>query len=595
MRVRHWHFVISLALTLGAVALIAHNRDRIWPALALLRAAQPSWLLVALALELTSFFCASRVYARVLRSLGYRCGALRLWIVALVAIVLSQSVPMGGMASYAFLVQTFRRQGVAAGHAALVAASEALSYASAMLLLFGFSLVSVGLQRRLGAVEETSLGAGAVAAVVIGGALFGLTRDQTVLARWLLALKNRVARAMRRSWSDAPIQHLVEELARGRALIAGRRAAVLLLVLIQLSALTGHSLALLVVLYSLGVTTRLVVVLAAFGIALITSTFNVLPGGGGTVEAAFGSQWPLIERWAGRAGLLIAGLLLLIVLAGLLGRWAIQHETELRARWAAFLSHPKVVALRARFAPQLAFLEARLSPTGYLGLELTSGIVLIVLGSWLFGGIAEDVVHGDPLVQLDLPVSQFLLAHAEPPFTAAMLVVSFAGSYLIVGASLVIGAVLAWWRRWYDLSMLVLAVGGGELINLLLNTLFARHRPTVPDPLLTLTGASFPSGHAMAAMICYGLLVYLSVQRLGAWRWRVLVVVTGVVLIVLIGFSRIYLGVQYLSDVLGGYAAGVVWLAFTMTGIGTLRRRRQYDLQPATAADTSPPQPKGVS
>jgi len=180
----------------------------------------------------------------------------------------------------------------------------------------------------------------------------------------------------------------------------------------------------------------------------------------GLLGAAFGSQWPLIERWAGRAGLLIAGVLVLIVLAAILWRWAVQHEAEIRRRWAAFLAHPRVVALRTRFAPQLAFLRARLSPTGYLGLQLTIGLVLIVLGSWLFGGIAEDVIHGDPLVQIDLAVSQVLHAHAEPPFTAAMLVVSLAGSYLIVGASLVLGAILAWRRRWYDFSMLVLAVGG---------------------------------------------------------------------------------------------------------------------------------------
>src|SRR5262245_56577870 len=111
----------------------------------------------------------------------------------------------------------------------------------------------------------------------------------------------------------------------------------------------------------------------------------------GLLGAAFGSQLPLIERWAGRAGLLIAALVLLFVIAGFLARWAMQHETELRARWAAFLAHPKVVALRARFAPQLAFLRARLSPTGELGMQLTIGLVLIVLGSWLFGGIAEDV------------------------------------------------------------------------------------------------------------------------------------------------------------------------------------------------------------
>src|SRR5262245_13873616 len=228
-------------------------------------------------------------------------------------------------------------------------------------------------------------------------------------------------------------------------------------------------------------------------------------------------------------------------------------------------------------------------------MQLTIGLVLIVLGSWLFGGIAEDVVHGDPLVQIDLAISQFLHAHAEPPFTAAMVVVSLAGSYLIVDASLLIGAVLAWRRRWYDLSMLVLAVGGGELINLVLKALFARAMPTLPDPLLTLTSPSFPSGHAMASMIFYGLIAYLIVRRVHVWRWRVLAVITGALLIVLIGFSRIYLGVHYLSDVLGGYAAGFVWLVFTLTGVETFRRRRELATHPATASDRPPAQPNSIS
>jgi undecaprenyl-diphosphatase len=277
---------------------------------------------------------------------------------------------------------------------------------------------------------------------------------------------------------------------------------------------------------------------------------------------------------------------LLIVLAGLLARWAIRHEVALRARWAALLAHPRAMALRDRFAPQLAFLQARLSPEGYLGLQLTCGIALIVLGSWVFGAIAEDIVHGDPLVQLDLAVSEFLHAHAQPAFTAAMLALSFMGSYVIVAASLLLGAVLAWRRCWYELSMLVLAVAGGELINLLLKALFARDRPTFPDPLLTAPGASFPSGHAMAAMIFYGLMMYFGVRWLTAWRWRVLVVVAGTVLIVLIGFSRIYLGVHYLSDVLGGYAAGLTWLAFTITGVETWRRRRHE--RPAGPAPSAP-------
>jgi uncharacterized protein (TIRG00374 family) len=287
MRARRWQIALSVFLTIGVIVLAYIKRERIVLAFASLREAQPSWLLLALALEIFGFFCASQVYYRILRSLGYDFGQLRLWGTGLVTIILSQSVPAGGVASYAFLVQNFRRRGVPPGHATLVASLEALSYAGAMLLLFGFSLGYLVIRTGLAAAEDarTSLIAAGVAVAVISGAVFLLTREQETLTYWLLALKNSVARLLRRNWSDAPIHKLVDELARGRALIAARRGELALLVLIQLAALVVHSLAMLVVLHSLGVTTSLFVVMTAFGIALITSTFNVLPGGGGTVEA----------------------------------------------------------------------------------------------------------------------------------------------------------------------------------------------------------------------------------------------------------------------------------------------------------------------
>jgi undecaprenyl-diphosphatase len=304
----------------------------------------------------------------------------------------------------------------------------------------------------------------------------------------------------------------------------------------------------------------------------------------GWLGAAFGSQWPLIERWARRAGLPLVGLLLLVGLAVLLGRWAVRHEAELRAWWAALLVHPWVMALRTRFAPQLAFLQARLSPEGYLGLHLTVGVVVIALGGWLFGGIAEDIVHRDPLVQVDLAVSRFLHVHTEPPFTAAMRVISLAGSTFLLVAGPALAIYLAWRRRWGDLILLSLAVGGGELVNLLLKWLFARPRPMWPHPLVILTSHSFPSGHAMQSVMFYGLLGYLVIPQIGSWRGRVWTVVAGVMLVLLIGLSRLYLGVHYLSDVFAGYAAGVVWLAFTTAGVETVRRYRQDHWHTSTAS-----------
>lgn len=343
MHARRWRIVFSLLLTLGVVVLAYIKRDRIWAAVMLLREAKPAWLLLAFALELFAFFCASQVYGRVLRSLGYQFEALRLWGVALVAIVLSQSVPAGGVASYAFLVRSFRRRGVPPGHSALMASLEALSYAGGMLLLFFFSLSFITLRSGAGAAEETSLVAAAMAVAVIGSALFALTRDQEVLTRWLLRLKNGVARALSRTWSDTPINKLVDDLARGRALIAARRGELVLLVVIQITALTIHSLAMLVVLYSLGVRTSLLVVLAAFGIALITSTFNVLPGGGGTVEAVL--VLSLTQLGVDERAIVAA------VIFRLLNFWLLVPVAAICYRWLMHGSVPDAPALRDHETP----------------------------------------------------------------------------------------------------------------------------------------------------------------------------------------------------------------------------------------------------
>jgi uncharacterized protein (TIRG00374 family) len=286
MHARRWQLIVSSTITLGIIVFAFLNRAHILEALSLTRNARPMWLVLAMALGLFSFYIASLVYRRVLHSLGYHLSALRLWGTALVAILLSQSVPAGGVASYAFLMQSFRRQGIPSGHSALLASLEALSYVMAMLLMFAFSVCYIAVQSGFGATEEASIVAAVVGAAVVGSAGFVLTRDQELITRWLLRLKNGLAWLLRQKWSDEPVLKIVDELARGRALIAARRRDLIWLVLTQLTALTGHSLVMLLVLKSLGVNTSLFVVMAAFGVALVSSTFNVLPGGGGTVETA---------------------------------------------------------------------------------------------------------------------------------------------------------------------------------------------------------------------------------------------------------------------------------------------------------------------
>ncbi len=122
---------------------------------------------------------------------------------------------------------------------------------------------------------------------------------------------------------------------------------------------------------------------------------------------------------------------------------------------------------------------------------------------------------------------------------------------------------------------LTLAVFGGTLLNFLMKHLFVRPRPHFDDPLLTLTTYSFPSGHTLMATVFYGTLCLLVASRARHWRWRVLTIAVAGLMILLVGFSRIYLGTHYLSDVLAAIAEGLAWLAFCLISVAELERRRK--------------------
>lgn len=273
--------------------------------------------------------------------------------------------------------------------------------------------------------------------------------------------------------------------------------------------------------------------------------------------------------------MIILGILLMFAAMAWLWRWLVRHEGDVRLRWAGLAAHPRVTALRTRFAPQIAFLQARLSPAEFLGLDLTIGAVILIGAGWIFGGIAEDVVTGDPLTVVDREIAVWLHLHATPTLTGAMKFISLLASWpVVMGIWLFMAIYFVWNRSNYRLLALTLTIPVGMLLNVMLKFAFHRSRPTWDDPTLMIASFSFPSGHAMAATLLYGFLAAFGVRKVQAWRWRVLSVLAAGMLVALIGFSRLYLGVHYLSDVLAGMAAGSAWLALCLTVVGTLRRHR---------------------
>jgi len=192
----------------------------------------------------------------------------------------------------------------------------------------------------------------------------------------------------------------------------------------------------------------------------------------------------------------------------------------------------------------------------------------------LFLVIAFAIALSAPLAALDASAGTWLHVRATPLVSNAMAVVSFLGApttltIVAVGGSLL----LLYRRRRTEAATLSTVVLGGNLLNFCLKHLIQRGRPVFDDPIFSLPTYSFPSGHAMASTVFYGLLaVYASVNTRQGYA-ACIGIAAAVFMVALVSFSRIYLGLHYLSDVMAGIAEGIAWLAFCFAALHYIRRR----------------------
>jgi undecaprenyl-diphosphatase len=122
---------------------------------------------------------------------------------------------------------------------------------------------------------------------------------------------------------------------------------------------------------------------------------------------------------------------------------------------------------------------------------------------------------------------------------------------------------------------MVVTVIGGLLLNVGLKLLYARARPDVATAIAVAQGNSFPSGHAMGSFIILGAIAYLMLRQAFTWELKSILLAVIVTLILLVGFSRVYLGVHWSSDIIAGWCAGTVWLASATVAFETHLRIRQ--------------------
>ena len=205
---------------------------------------------------------------------------------------------------------------------------------------------------------------------------------------------------------------------------------------------------------------------------------------------------------------------------------------------------------------------------GFLDVRLAAGILVFTSMTLILAGISEDIVEREAWTVGEAQLSNWLHSHASPFVTSVMLVATSFGSTLMVTCIAASMALYLLWRRHpYWLAALVLSVAGGALLNNLLKYAFHRARPHFNDPILTFSGYSFPSGHTMMASVLYGVVAAYLIAQTADRRRRVLTIFSANVLIALVGFSRIYLGAHYLSDVLGAMAEGSACLSLCLTAV----------------------------
>ena len=216
-------------------------------------------------------------------------------------------------------------------------------------------------------------------------------------------------------------------------------------------------------------------------------------------------------------------------------------------------------------------------------------VVLVVLAMgtaslWGFIEIAEDVFEGDTQA-FDRWVVQAmrdpnnLADPIGPPWVEEMArdVTALGGLAWITMATVVIAIYLWLDDKTHMAVFVVAATASGAIVSMLLKSLFSRPRPDLVPHLSHVYTSSFPSGHSMLAAVVYLTLGSLLASVIGNLKLKIYVLCVAVLLTVFVGVSRIYLGVHYPTDVLGGWLAGLVWALLCWLVARRLQRRGQVE------------------
>lgn len=197
-----------------------------------------------------------------------------------------------------------------------------------------------------------------------------------------------------------------------------------------------------------------------------------------------------------------------------------------------------------------------------LGAEIVIGICAVIGSLFIFLKLADKIIDKQ-VIFFDSSLIHSVYALRNPAMTSFMKSITFFGGEIFLGAAIIVTILILLKKHKRDAVIFTCILLFGLGLNLLLKDMFQRPRPTFM-PLIHETSYSFPSGHAMNSFVFYMSLAYFIFHNTRKKKLSVILTCVFGLLILLIGISRIYLGVHYPSDVLAGYAAGLLWFCLVL-------------------------------
>jgi len=224
--------------------------------------------------------------------------------------------------------------------------------------------------------------------------------------------------------------------------------------------------------------------------------------------------------------------------------------------------------------------SGNLRAPGLLGKRPIIGLIMFIIGSLIFIILAYNLVKHGPLIQWDLPVAESfhsLALKSSPLVIDIMIAGYYIGLHEIIVVGVFLGLYFIYKRLWRELVMVAVSLGLSGLFFLFFSHIFKRPRPFLLFDKPIWPGSpnipGFPSGHTLSIIVCCGILVYLFVPKIKSYLGKVLAITIASLIVIFIGFSRLYIGDHYLTDVIAGYAFGIAWFGLAITSIELLFQR----------------------